>query len=288
MCFSCYGEGGSGNNNGHYTYQSMMIKDAMKNLEKFGFQASYEEKEEVLTISNDFLNYKFTRKNILDIKWPDNSFSLASYFGEENIKKYFWFIMDVVAAIKDKARPPRIYISDKVTAFNAECIGPKVLDKFAFFTEVYEASTKFQWGASKKKNYGEGILILNEGINKKVLSGFGKRSPNPEDYVLRSYNNRVEAFLKRSKAEDHRGVVVQFLDKQKKREAEGATEPAPPFAELEILDVITLSGPSVISSEKDFVKEIIDEVYSEFTIKDFIEFARKNYSHNQNWCLVSD
>ena len=282
--------GGYGQGCYSYGYQNSVLKDSVENLKKFGFNVEHDEKEETIKISNEFLQYNFSKRNILDIKWPDATYSMVKYFGEENSKKYFWFIMDVIAAIKDKPRPPRIYVSDNIKAFEDKCIGPKVLDKFSFFNEVYDASTKFQWGSPKKKSYGEAFLILGEYASKNVLSGFGKRTQDINDYILRSHKNRVEAFLKREKAEAHHGVVVCVTDRQKKKEAEGNTEQAaaPPFLEFEITDIITLAGPSVILSEKDFVKDIVDGKYSEFAIKDFIEYSRKVFSHNENWCLVAD
>lgn len=95
-----------------------------------------------------------------------------------------------------------------VTAFSAVTIGSKVLLEHIFEGFLREAI--YAHDCAKDRVAGQHFIVLPELAHQTVSAGVGPRSNNPEDYILRMYRGKVEAFLKRSKAApvDSLAVIV--------------------------------------------------------------------------------
>ena len=97
-----------------------------------------------------------------------------------------------------------------VTAFDDKAIGTKVTDEIKFRHIMLEAIADYDKKAKDNpKDNGQWFIFLPKEVVFYVAgAGVGKRSNDENDYVLRSYRGRVDAYLKREKAEQSTGVAV--------------------------------------------------------------------------------
>ena len=100
-----------------------------------------------------------------------------------------------------------LIVSDICKVFEESCVGSKVLDKEAFMALVGKVVEKHDptltAGAPGQYN-----ILLPEAANKLVSAGVGKRTADPNDFILRSHRGRVELFLQRKFAAQAESVSV--------------------------------------------------------------------------------
>jgi|GEM_PF-6067601 len=90
-------------------------------------------------------------------------------------------------------------------AFDEFPIGQKILDKERFLVLLEQAIRKHD--SSGDENPGFMIVRMDDEAKTIVSSGWGHRSANPEDYILREHCGRVGVYLRREKA-----VEAEFVD----------------------------------------------------------------------------
>ena len=102
--------------------------------------------------------------------------------------------------------------ADILTAFNGQSIGSKVINHFEFTCILTEAIKNFDWGTCRQP--GQAYIKLPEHACKHVSAGVGKRTHNPNDYVIRLHRDKVSLFLKRDLAVgvDNVASVVYTVD----------------------------------------------------------------------------
>ena len=81
-----------------------------------------------------------------------------------------------------------------VTAFDAGCVGSKVVLHQTFSERLNEATAAFEFPEN-----GQGFVPL-PGCEKAVSAGVGLRTSDPAAYVVREWRGRAELFLKREHA----------------------------------------------------------------------------------------
>lgn len=106
-----------------------------------------------------------------------------------------------------------IGLADIVTAFDEATIGSKVTsDKF--MPCVADAMKAFDWSTCQEP--GQAYIQLPQEVCALVSGGVGKRTQDPEDYVIRVHRDQVGMYLKRNKTlaapVDNVAVVVYTLD----------------------------------------------------------------------------
>lgn len=92
----------------------------------------------------------------------------------------------------------KIVAANILTAFSESTIGSKVIDQSGFLTTLVDEIAKHD--SSKDRIVGQHYVQLPSGFNSMVSAGVGRRTNNPEDYVLRLYRGKVSTYLKRDKA----------------------------------------------------------------------------------------
>lgn len=105
----------------------------------------------------------------------------------------------------------RIGVSDIVTALNDQTIGSRVTDQDLFWKSLAKAVEEFDF--SKCREPGQGLVTLPNA--KSYLScGVGRRTLDPDDYVLRAYRGQVRMYLRRHLAAktEHGSAVVYTAD----------------------------------------------------------------------------
>jgi hypothetical protein len=90
-----------------------------------------------------------------------------------------------------------IALSDIVTAFGKDTIGTKVLDERKFMVYLADAMEKFDWSTCRQP--GQAYISMPQETCTFVSAGIGKRSKDPEDYVVRVHRGEVGLYLRRHK-----------------------------------------------------------------------------------------
>lgn len=89
----------------------------------------------------------------------------------------------------------RIGLADIVTAFDERTIGSKVLDEAKFMVCLADAIANHPWWTCRQE--GQAYITLPQEACAFVSGGVGKRTQNPEDYVIRTNRGEVGLYLKR-------------------------------------------------------------------------------------------
>ena len=99
-----------------------------------------------------------------------------------------------------------------VTAFGDNTIGTKVLNAYQFMQFLQKCVEKHD--ISKDRQIGQHFIPMPTEAFETVSAGAGRRTENPEDYVLRLYRGSVGAYLKREKAAtvESLSVIVYTLE----------------------------------------------------------------------------
>lgn len=99
------------------------------------------------------------------------------------------------------AGPIQLLFASTCTAVQDAAIGSRLLPqhRIEFIGEVISA-IKLDDAIGGPDAIGQYLIRLHPATTRMVLSGLGKRSVDPDDYVLRSHRGYVSAFLKREHA----------------------------------------------------------------------------------------
>jgi len=92
-----------------------------------------------------------------------------------------------------------IALADIVTAFDRETIGSKVLDEGGFLVILANAMEAFDWSTCRQP--GQAYIQLPQEACALVSGGVGKRTQDPEDYVIRMNRDQIGLYLKRQRTE---------------------------------------------------------------------------------------
>lgn len=100
----------------------------------------------------------------------------------------------------------RVEIAGVLAAFAAETIGSKVVDRESFLTQLVDEIQSHD--RRKDRVSGQHYIPLPEKFKQWVSAGVGRRTDNPDDYVLRLYRGKVSAYLRRERAVPVESVAV--------------------------------------------------------------------------------
>ena len=98
---------------------------------------------------------------------------------------------------------PSFFIHKDVTAFQDKTIGSKVVKKAEFLTMLNHLVETYD---TPDKVPGQHVVVFPFECYEYVSGGDGKKTQNPDDYVIRSHREGPKMFLKREHAGD-----VNFL-----------------------------------------------------------------------------
>lgn len=186
-----------------------------------------------------------------------------------------------------------IGVSSVVRAFDASCVGSKVLDPQKFIDVIATIIETFPFDA--QPHPGQGFVAADAALPY-VSPGVGPRSQNADDFVLWSWRGRVDAFLKRKFAPPAEtcNLIVYTIDAYErdpqverdeieKLRAEGATHV--------LVAVLAGAGPknmpilphrlvaNLAGGNNEALKWSADEIRTK---------ARAAIEYDNNWCVVAD
>ncbi|MGW8177514.1 MAG: hypothetical protein ACWGQW_01790 [bacterium] len=100
----------------------------------------------------------------------------------------------------------KVMSSEIVTAFSDQTIGTKVTDPKKFWAIVLKELAAHDKGSDREP--GQHFIMLSGTPSEFLSSGVGRRTANPDDYVLRLHRGQVKAYLRREFAAPLEGAAV--------------------------------------------------------------------------------
>jgi hypothetical protein len=197
----------------------------------------------------------------------------------------------------------KLTCSNIVTAFDKTTIGTKVVDEAHFYVLLWEAIDAHDF--SSDKTPGQAVLTLDEKIIQNphwyscVSGGIGRKTRNPDDYIVRNYRGQPHMFLKRKFAEPVKSVraVVYtrnayLLDPDVVSDQDEGERIRQSDATHVLVAVLGETGvPSTVSPYR-FVANLaggnLDYQEGKMTYRELVELARKVKSHSDEWTTVAD
>jgi len=112
---------------------------------------------------------------------------------------------------KKMSKVKTIAVSNIVTSFSDQTIGTKVINATDFWANVRACLSTYD--TDKDIVPGQHFINLYE-PNQLISAGVGKRTLNPDDYVLRLYRGQIRMYLRRELAAPVEGgaVVIYTID----------------------------------------------------------------------------
>jgi hypothetical protein len=152
-------------------------------------------------------------------------------------------------------------IADIVTAFDEQAIGSKVLEVGPFWVMMHEAVKNHD--LSNDRVEGQHFVQLPEAANALVSCGVGRRTDDPEDYVIRVYREGPAMFLKRHCAVETESVAVVVYTREAyladpdstPEEVERIEASAPGYTHV-IVAVLAGGGPAPVVGPYRFVHNL--------------------------------
>ena len=189
----------------------------------------------------------------------------------------------------------KIVNANIVTAFDAKAIGTKVTNPNTFRAHLADAIGSTDFAAQRVP--GQAFLNLPEAAYSTVSAGVGKRTLNPEDFVLREYRGKVGTFLKREHAAPVEGLacvvytVAAYLSDPDVASDEGEAERVKGLNATHVLVApLAFSGPkapyplgvlvhNLAGGNKEALLWSADEIR---------EKATETNAYWGEWCVVAD
>lgn len=184
--------------------------------------------------------------------------------------------------------------SDIVTAFDDMSIGSKVYDELKFLEEVAKGIESFDWNTCRVQ--GQAYIKLSKYACNFVGAGVGKRTKDPNDYLIRIHRGEVGLYLHRSlavKNVDDVAVVIYTFDAYLK-DPDMTDEEYKRINSLRpthvIVTVLASSGePSVLSPGR-FVSNLAggNREALVWTADEIRNRAKEIKQYHSEWCVVAD
>lgn len=184
--------------------------------------------------------------------------------------------------------------SDIVTAFDDISIGSKVYDELKFLEEVANGIESFDWNTCRVQ--GQAYIKLSKYACNFVGAGVGKRTKDPNDYLIRIHRGEVGLYLHRSlavKNVDDVAVVIYTFDAYLK-DPDMTDEEYKRINSLHpthvIVTVLASSGePSVLSPGR-FVSNLAggNREALVWTADEIRNRAKEIKQYHSEWCVVAD
>jgi hypothetical protein len=185
---------------------------------------------------------------------------------------------------------PTFRINPDLEAFDDNAVGSKVVDKGAFFAHLSAAVEVHD--ASRDRAEGQHFVLVPEGIGA-VSCGVGRRTNNPEDYVLRSWRGRVDVFLKREHAAECTWLaVIVYTLKAWNNDPQVVEESRSLDAGDYVVVAVLANGEGVPNARSPY--RLCDSLaggnreMEKIGIEDVKTLAEASRDYARDWCVVAD
>lgn len=183
--------------------------------------------------------------------------------------------------------------ADILTAFDEQSIGSKVINHFEFTCILTEAIKSFDWSTCRQP--GQAYIKLPEHACKYVSAGVGKRTHNPDDYVIRLRRNKVSLFLKRdfaAKADNVAAVVYTadaYINDPDVTDREIRRIKKVGYTHM-IVAVLASAGPPSPLTPSRFIHNLAggNREALLWSADEIREKAKEIKNYSIDWCVVAD
>lgn len=183
----------------------------------------------------------------------------------------------------------KMVASSVCKAFEAFTVGTRA---DAFLWDIIQAAIATH-DPSKDRAPGQHFIMLPETALAHIVAGVGRRTENPDDYVVRVWRGRCDAYLKRHKAEQATGVACVVYT----REAYGTDPDVTPEEMAALGDathvlvaVLAFAGPSSPPPAWTYLRNLAGANNEEMALSaDEIRAKAKTVvDYHSEWCVVAD
>lgn len=192
-----------------------------------------------------------------------------------------------------------IVFGNKTFAFAPQCdplsgspiTGAKIIDLDAFGQSLLRAM-------DPRRHGGFGFLLGRDLFSldacESVSCGFGRKSSNPEDYVLRFHQGTVTAFLKRDLVLKTTQAKVLVCTREAYMDCKGFAGPSDwqPEVDYVIVGLVASSGGGYFRSADRLISNLVETKGSpadaNLTLEAFRSTAREVVAFNAHYAVVSD
>ena len=174
-------------------------------------------------------------------------------------------------------------VADICTALHLKTIGSKLrADAATHFADLLTAAIS-NYDTSNDKVEGQHFVHLPPAANDLVLCGVGKRTDNPDDYVIRNYREGPAMFLKREHAVETTGVACVVYTKQAylddpditPEEAKRIERVTPGYTHV-LVAVLAFGGPPPVVGPYRFVHNLAGGNH-EYNLEAIVEKTWRNW-----------
>lgn len=188
----------------------------------------------------------------------------------------------------------RITSANIVTALDNPAIGTRVTNVRTFFEVAERAIAAFDFGAQRVP--GQGFIMCPD-LVPYLSAGVGKRSDNPEQYVVRAHRGRVDAYLRREYAAPCEGAALVVYTRAayladpdvRKDEAEVARIESSEATHV-LVAVLGFAGPKAPLSPYRLVHNLGggNNEAATWTVEEIQALARQSLDYDAEWAVVAD
>lgn len=190
--------------------------------------------------------------------------------------------------------PARTVPSNIVTAFAKSTLGTKVVDHAKFWEVAEQAIAAVDFAAQRVT--GQAFIPCND-LVPFLSAGVGRRTNNPDDYVVRLHRGRVDAYLRREKAAPCEGAAFIVYTREayladpdvQKEEAERTRIEASEATHV-LVAVLGFAGPKAPLSPYRLVYNLAGGNLEAglWTADEIRANAQESLSYDAEWAVVSD
>ena len=179
-----------------------------------------------------------------------------------------------------------------VSCFNTSSIGTKVLDQQKFEAAAIAAIESYDFTVQRVP--GQGFIQCPAAIPF-VSAGVGRRTQEPNDYVLRLYRGVVETFLHREHAASVEGcALVVYTKDAYLADPDVAGDPAEcervRDATHVLVAVLAFAGPKAPLSPHRLVHNLAggNKEAAVWTAEEIRAKALESKAYHDEWCTIAD
>ena len=178
-----------------------------------------------------------------------------------------------------------------LSAFAPETIGTKVIDPDRFLAILGGAIRGHD--LSRDRVPGQHFIVLSEEAVNTVSCGVGRRTANPDDYVVRAHRGRVDAYLRRDLAAPAESLaVVVYTHDAYNADPQVAAEGRQVGDDVThvIVAVRASAGPRPPLSPYRFVSNLAggNREATLWSADEIRAMAQEIVEYDQGWCVVAD
>jgi hypothetical protein len=188
----------------------------------------------------------------------------------------------------------RLAHANIVSAFDHVTVGSKVIDHDGFLLAACEAIRAFDFVSQKVP--GQGFIMCPAAVPF-VLAGAGKRTKDPNDFVLRVYRGEVQPFLRREKAAPVEGCALVIYTKEAYLAAPDVAREPEEVARIQAEDpthvvvaVLAFAGPKPPLTPYRLVHNLAggNKEALVWTADEIREKAVESLAYDREWATVAD